>query len=187
MTPSTFTLTSVQRWLVVQQRIGSVANFNLYWANYRNGFGVYNADFWLGLEPIYQLTGGGTVASRLRFEFQAAANGKWFSAEYASFYVDSETLGYAIHLSGYGGDAGDAFSSSTPFGTSMNGKMFRTQDQDSLRGCASLCNGGWWYDGCSYANMNGDFAGYFYWHPLQVLGLSPTYNLQTSRMMIAVN
>ena len=53
---------------------------------YRDGFGVYNGDFWMGLERIYQLTSYGNY--RLRIEVQAT--GWWVSDEYDSVYLDSE-------------------------------------------------------------------------------------------------
>ena len=92
--------------MVVQQNLDGTLNFNRLWVDYRNGFGVYNSDFWFGLKPLYQLTSVSGASYRLRIELQAAANGIWFSAEYSSFYVNSEAVIYAIHLSRYSGDAG---------------------------------------------------------------------------------
>ena len=189
---SNFLLTSVNGWIVIQQRVGATTGvFGVSWVTYRNGFGTYNSTFWLGLELVYLLTS--SASYQLRIEIQALANYKWFSTEYSSFYVDNEALKYTIHVSGYTGDAGDVFNSIG--GTLMNGMKFSTMDQDNdlykSGSCSTLYGGGWWYNNCMYGCLTGEYfttsASNFYWHPMTDLGISTTYNLVASRMMIKMN
>ena len=56
-----------------------------------------------------------------------------FSAEYDTFWLDSETPNYyALHLTGYSGDAGDGLSKNdTSTDVLSNGKSFTTTDVDN--------------------------------------------------------
>ena len=112
---------SIYNWIIIQQRINGSVSFNLGWIDYVNGFGDLT-NIWLGLEKMYQLTAAQTY--KLRIEIQATSNGDWFSAEYSSFYLDSSSNFYAIHVSGYSGDAGDGFN---PPGTPSGGANKRNE------------------------------------------------------------
>ncbi|EDS28537.1 fibrinogen and fibronectin [Culex quinquefasciatus] len=48
-------------WIVFQQQVSSALSFNLNWAQYRLGFGTVGKDenYWLGLEPVHQITNSG--------------------------------------------------------------------------------------------------------------------------------
>lgn len=72
-------------------------------------------------------------------------------AEYAVFYVAAEADDYSLVMSGYQGDAGDSLSYHSDCG-------FSTPDRDNDRWaghCARETGAGWWYNGCSYADLNG--------------------------------
>uniref|UniRef100_A0A182IPY7 Fibrinogen C-terminal domain-containing protein n=1 Tax=Anopheles atroparvus TaxID=41427 RepID=A0A182IPY7_ANOAO len=43
-------------WIVFQHRSDGKVNFYRNWADYREGFGNLNGEFWLGLEYVYQIT-----------------------------------------------------------------------------------------------------------------------------------
>ena len=73
---------SVNNWIGFQQRINSSLDFNRSWSEYKSGFGIYNGNFWMGLEKIYQLTSSGQY--RLRFEL-LTIDGRWISSEYDTF------------------------------------------------------------------------------------------------------
>ena len=92
----------------------------------------------------------GSKPHRLRVEMMSLAGNLWTSAEYASFTLDTEANSYAIHLSGYVGDAGDAFNSA---GQTVNGTKFSTFDVNNNAGtsnCAAVMQYGWWFSsGCS--------------------------------------
>ena len=83
------TVMSVFGWIVIHQHIGDGFDWNLSWADYRNGFGSTAADFWLGLESMYRLTS--SQAYRLRVEVQEEDAARlWYSAEYWSFTVSGQ-------------------------------------------------------------------------------------------------
>ena len=91
----------------------------------------------------------GTKPKKLRVEMMSLAGSLWTSAEYASFTLDTEANSYAIHLSGYVGDAGDAFNCS---GQTVNATKFSTFDANnagSTSNCAEVMQYGWWFSGCS--------------------------------------
>ena len=189
--PGSVPVLSIYNWIIIQQRVDGSVSFNKGWTDYVNGFGDLN-NIWLGLEKVYQLVNG--RAYKLRIEVQATSNGKWFSTEYSSFYLDSSSNSYAIHVSGYSGDAGDGFNPPSSVSTSVtNGMKFTTSDKDNdnnyMSNCASQTygGGGGWYNSCGYFNLNDPYGStYFYWHGLTDMNLATKYQLQACRMMIKV-
>ncbi|XP_037686795.1 fibrinogen alpha chain [Choloepus didactylus] len=153
--------TGLGGWLLIQQRMDGSQNFNRTWQDYRRGFGSLNdegkGEFWLGNEYLHLLTLRGAV---LRVELEDWAGNRVY-AEY-HFRVDSEAEGYALHVSSYEGTAGDALvEGSEEEGreyTSHAGMRFSTFDRDadqSDENCAEVYGGGWWYNSCQAANLNG--------------------------------
>lgn len=70
-----------------------------------------------------------------------------FSAEYNSFYIESEAKGYTLRLSGFTGDTWDAMNCGEE--RVSNGMPFSTKDNGTNRGyCALYAGGGWWYSSC---------------------------------------
>ena len=145
-------------WIVIQQRIDNSTSFNQSWSVYKNGFGTYNRNYWMGLERMYQLAKG--VPYRLRIEFLAVNNNTWFSAEYDTFLLSSEALAYQINVTGYSGDApDDPMNLQASSGKSTNGMKFTTHDNDNdlnAANCASAIFSwsGWWYYRCSGFALN---------------------------------
>jgi len=120
----------------------------------------------------------------LRFDLQERS-GSWYYAEYSTFVVSSEALGYKIMVAGYSGNAGDAFSYT-------NNMKFTTYDRDNdpytsssyKNNCAVYNGGGFWYKSCSLTGSNvvrgrGDD---FTWHGNHGNGRNTL--LQTSRMWL---
>ena len=199
--PGSVPVLSIYNWIIIQQRIDGSVSFNRGWTEYVNGFGDLN-NIWLGLEKVYQLVNG--RAYKLRIEVQATSNGKWFSAEYSSFCLDSSSNSYAIHVSGYSGDAGDGFNPPSTFASAAgvtNGMKFTTSDDDNDNNCSILgcflgnancasdfySGGGGWYNSCGYFSLNDPYGSTdFYWHLLTDLNLAAQPQLMSSRMMIQV-
>jgi len=47
---------SVFEWIIIHQHLGHSFDWQLNWADYKNGFGSIEADFWLGLERMHLLS-----------------------------------------------------------------------------------------------------------------------------------
>lgn len=184
-------------WLLVQQRESGELSFNRSWAEYRDGFGSVNAsgkgEFWLGNQNLHLLTSQGETMLKVELE-------DWEGVVATAGYIvqiGSEVGGYRLHVSQYAGDAGDALvmgKSAQRADLSSNGMRFSTFDRDqdrSEQSCAEMYGGGWWYNNCQAANLNGVYYQSVYDSPNSVLNgvLWPTfkgrnYSLKTTRMFI---
>ena len=137
----------------LQQNIDGSNFFNRSWEEFKVGFNSTNGNYWIGNDRLSRLT----LSDRytLRFELQAR-NSSWYWAEYSRFTVFGESSNYALHVSGYSGNAGyDALGSN-------NGAMFTTYDRDNdpwtnsryNNNCAVWLGGGFWYNRCSHCDVN---------------------------------
>uniref|UniRef100_A0A4W6BXX6 Angiopoietin-like 1b n=1 Tax=Lates calcarifer TaxID=8187 RepID=A0A4W6BXX6_LATCA len=135
-------------WTVIQSRRDGSVNFFRNWDNYKSGFGNIDGEYWLGLEGIYNLGRQGDYKLLVELEDWM---GKKVYAQYSSFHLEPESESYRLRLGTYQGNAGDSLSS-------HNGKQFTTldRDKDAFSGnCAHFHKGGWWYNACGQANLNG--------------------------------
>ena len=128
-----------------------------------------------------------TTPYRLRIEVQAAYNNLWYSAEYDTFLIDSEVDGYAIHVTGYHGDAGDALQYSSDVHEHHNGMKFSTRDVDNdldpYVSWATIYKAGNWYNDCSFFVLTGSKGVGCWFNFISDLGF-PDCGLNASRMMI---
>ena len=86
-------------WTVFQKRLDGSVDFYHGWADYKNGFGNLNGEFWLGLDKIHRLT---NTKNRLRVDLEDTT-GKTAYAEYDVFAVSSEKTKYKLSLGSYSG------------------------------------------------------------------------------------
>ncbi|PIK41391.1 putative ficolin-2-like [Apostichopus japonicus] len=146
-------------WTVFQRREDGTEDFYRNWDDYENGFGSLEGEHWLGNEKLYNLTKQKTYGLRVDLEdFEGSSR----YAKYNPFVVAGPADNYRLQLGSYSGDAGNAM------GVCQN-KQFSTFDQDHDTwgsSCALRYKGGWWYEHCHYANLNGE---YHKAHPLMVL------------------
>jgi len=136
-------------WTVVQRRlpVEEPENFDRLWDEYKNGFGSFDSEFWIGNDALHQLTSQNVT---LRIEM-IDVNGRLYIAEYDKFGVASEKFKYRLTLSGYSGNATDSFGK-------HNGYFFSTVDNDndgSDGSCAKTYKTGWWFNNCHEVNLNG--------------------------------
>ena len=82
-----------------QKRLDGSVDFYRGWADYKNGFGNLNGEFWLGLDKINRLT---KTKNRLRVDLEDTT-GKTAYAEYDMFAVTSERTKYKLSLGTYSG------------------------------------------------------------------------------------
>lgn len=144
-------------YTLIQRRVDSLQGFNRGWLEYKVGFGNMYGSFWAGNEFIHALTKDDAFG--LRIDIWDWEGNKTY-AEYELFSIQDESNRYALHVSGFQGDAGDSL-------TYHDGMKFSTVDHDndlSDRNCAADNNGGWWYSGCYYSNLNGAYHVGWYSH-----------------------
>ncbi|KAM3937259.1 fibrinogen alpha chain-like [Leptodactylus fuscus] len=193
--------TQLGGWVLIQQREDGSVNFNRTWEDYKNGFGSVDAngkgELWLGNEYIHLLSQKETI---LRIELEDWS-GNQATAEYI-FHLGSESEGYALHVHDYDGTTGDALvqgSKDDSQFTSHANMKFSTFDRDSDKweeNCAEVYGGGWWYNNCQAANLNGIYYSGGQYDPrnnvpyeiengiVWVLFKPADYSLKTVRMKI---
>jgi len=123
-------------------------NFTQNWEDYRNGFGDLEGEFWYGLEFIHQLTSRDEVELRIAMETTSGTAMTW---TYQTFEVAGAEDKYRLTIGGGEGPGNDNMAY-------HNGQQFTTYDQDNdhyTGNCAYHSQGGWWYDSCYHANLNG--------------------------------
>ncbi|XP_066518679.1 angiopoietin-related protein 7 [Hoplias malabaricus] len=131
-------------WTMFQRRQDGKVNFNRKWAEYRDGFGDLNGEFWLGNDHIHEITSQGDYCLRIDLEDW---NGKHKHALYQSFRIENEENQYRLHVSGFSGTVEDSFC------WYHDKQSFSTPDTGNI--CAEISHGGWWYHQCFFANLNG--------------------------------
>ena len=143
-----------------QRRRDGTVNFKQGWIHYESGFGDVKGEHWLGLKKINCLTSV-PMKTKLRIDLaDFAGHSKYASYDY--FYVGNTGTNYKLSIGGYQtswgiGAAGDSMTRSTGSGN-LNGMAFSTSDRDNDRfsgNCAADWQGAWWYNSCTYSNLNG--------------------------------
>ena len=140
-------------WMVIQRRLrlpGGNINFTRNWADYENGFGDLSGEFWYGLKNIHHLTTRDHM--ELRIDMVRETDGGRFSWTYQTFRVAGATDNYRLTIGEGQGPGYDAMSY-------HNGQQFTTYDNDNDKhggvNCGYNRQGGWWYNSCYHANLNG--------------------------------
>ncbi|CAL1586430.1 unnamed protein product [Knipowitschia caucasica] len=131
-------------WTVIQRRVDGSVTFDRSWGDYRDGFGDLHSEFWLGNDHIHDLTSQGGYV--LRIDMEDWSN-KHKHAIYQNFRVEDEEHQYRLHVSGFSGSVPDSF------GWYHDKQSFSTPDSGNI--CAEISHGGWWYNQCFYAHLNG--------------------------------
>ncbi|XP_063955184.1 microfibril-associated glycoprotein 4-like [Lytechinus pictus] len=134
-------------WTIFQKRYDGSVDFYLNYTEYVRGFGDVEGEYWLGLDQLYLLAKDGV---ELRIDMVDYDNNPFY-AHYGSFSIGSTNTNYRIGFSSYTGTAGEGLDVA-------NGQDFSAYDNDhddNWANCASLCRGGWWYNDCYTANLNG--------------------------------
>ena len=152
--------------MVIQRRMDGSVNFRRTWAEYADGFGIVEAEHWLGLNKTHCLTTRRPTAS-LRVDMSDFdSNTKY--ALYQFFNIDKPSNLYRLSVGRYSGTAGDSLSY-------HNRMAFTTidedNDEDDTLSCANSISswaggrgpaGGWWYKVCNNregAGLNGAYSG----------------------------
>ena len=108
-------------------------------------------EFWLGLDKIHRLS----VGVKLRVDLMSFDDEKAY-ALYEDFSVGDEASLYVLYFGSYSGTAGDSLRSHN-----LKSMKFTTKDSDNDQRLSSNCaggsRGGWWYNDCQHANLNGKY------------------------------
>ena len=140
-------------WTVFQRRMDGSQDFYLNWDDYVRGFGDLSGEFWLGLSNLHRLTGNTSHTNMLRVDL-GDFDGYTVYAKYSTFRVGDSVSEYTLTVHSYTGTAGNSLTH-----RHHNGFRFTTKDKDNdnIRSgnCAQQYKGGWWYNDCYHANLNG--------------------------------
>ncbi|XP_066117302.1 tenascin-R isoform X2 [Saccopteryx bilineata] len=137
-------------WIVFQRRQNGQTDFFRKWAEYRDGFGNLEDEFWLGLDHIHRITSQGRY--ELRVDMRDAQEAAF--AYYDKFSVEDSRSLYKLRVGDYNGTAGDSLSY-------HQGRPFSTKDRDNdiaVTNCALSYKGAWWYKNCHRTNLNGKYG-----------------------------
>ncbi|XP_064551543.1 angiopoietin-related protein 7-like [Drosophila montana] len=135
-------------WTVIQQRINGKEDFYRNWTSYREGFGSFDGDFFLGLERIHRLTRAQPHELYIHME---RFDGDIKYRRYDQFAISGEEDQYTLITL-----AKSEGSATNDYLLYHKDKKFSTfdRDNDNLNSgnCASRdnCGGGWWYGDCAY-------------------------------------
>ncbi|XP_047041050.1 protein scabrous-like [Helicoverpa zea] len=136
---------------LIQRRYNGSVEFNRKFGEYVHGFGDPSSEYWLGLESMHLMTADN--CSSMRIDMSDIYGGFWY-AEYEHFYIGSADTGYVLEVSGFKGNASDAFEY-------QNHMEFSAMDRDrdiSNTHCAGNYEGGWWFSHCQHVNINGKYT-----------------------------
>lgn len=152
-------------WTIIQRRVNGLVDFYRNWAEYKDGFGYADHEYWIGNDMLHRLTS--LKPQELRVDMERF-NGEKGYAVYSRFSVGDEASKYKLEVQwGYSGNAGNSLDY-------HNNMTFSTPDQDNdgySGNCANYYRSGWWFDSCYYANPNGQYTDsekngtkYIVWH-----------------------
>ncbi len=139
-------------WIVIQRRRDGTVDFYRDWETYKAGFGNLSEEFWIGNENLRKLSesrGWWTLRINL---LDWENNMAW--VEYGEFGLYNSS--YWLHIEVYNDtsslDTSLDFHKKMPFST-----FDRDNDLNPGGSCAQLYHGGWWYNYCTIACLNGQY------------------------------
>ncbi|XP_061190416.1 ryncolin-1-like [Saccostrea echinata] len=157
-------------WTVIQKRVDGSQSFNKNWAEYKNGFGSPEQDVWIGNDVINQLTKENDSSLYVTITLE---NGETKYELYDQFSVSDEAEKYKLFLAGNAtGTLGDRMRNPGDPPLHLPGMYFSTPDRDNdhdAGSCAAGLKGGWWFNRCHQAFLNGLWASddwAFPWYPI---------------------
>uniref|UniRef100_K1QS23 Angiopoietin-4 n=1 Tax=Magallana gigas TaxID=29159 RepID=K1QS23_MAGGI len=172
-------------WTSIQRRLSNTMNFDKTWTEFKNGFGVPQNAYWIGNDVIHHLTNRQPHSMNVIFKLN---NGNILYQKYEGFFIGDESTSYQINLAGSNtGNLGDSMINAGYSGANLNGMSFSTVDRDNdhWKGghCAAYYKGGWWFNSCHDAFLNGPWPPE-YWHDPWEPTISSGSNIAEVRMMI---
>ena len=126
------------------------------------------------------------LGCRLRVEVAITSTGQWMWAEYDNMTIESESNNYRLHVTGYHGNAGDAFNDDHHAAWQSNGMLFSTPDVDNDQAPTHNCatSHAWWYRWCSTSCLNCGGGQLWYSDPPTPDDSATPIPVSASRMML---
>jgi len=131
-------------WTVILRRMDGSENFYRNWADYKEGFGDLDGEFFMGLDKIHAMTSERKQELLVILEDH---RGTTVFENYNEFAIGNEDQQYVLHTLGKAsGNAGDSLED-------HRGMKFSTWDRDNGMwpdNCAQRGTGAWWYKNCQW-------------------------------------
>lgn len=129
-----------------------LSSFKQNWHAYQKGFGNIDADFWLGLDKLHQLTRNRNQMLEINLE---TFDGEQLTLRYNQFFVDDEANNYRLTVAEptLNANYADLF-------LQHSGRPFVTSDRNDKHNCARKFEAGWWFmdvPQCHRVLLNGLF------------------------------
>ncbi|XP_062604755.1 ryncolin-4-like [Saccostrea cucullata] len=170
-------------YFVIQKRLDGSTNFTQNWDAYKSGFGNPLKEYWIGNEVIYELTKDLDSSMYVAITLK---NGSTLYEKYETFAISNEAGNYRLFLDGQAsGTLGNSMTERPP-GDVLNNMMFSTPDRDNDGihiHCAENHKGGWWFNSCHDAYLNGPYDSSSWdqpWYPV----VSKGTEIEKTAMMV---
>ncbi|GIY94728.1 techylectin-5B [Caerostris extrusa] len=142
-------------WTIIMRRGDyneKMTSFHRNWLSYKNGFGDVEGEFWLGNDVINFMTSEDDNMLRIHM---SAFDGDDINLDYTSFSISNESTNYHLKI-GLPVSPSNAANSlryhnNHPFST------FDRRNDDFEQNCAATYKGGWWFNGCYFGFLNGEY------------------------------
>ncbi|OQV26020.1 putative Angiopoietin-related protein 6 [Hypsibius exemplaris] len=137
-------------YTIIQQRVSGNIDFDKSLVQYADGFGTVSSDHWIGLTTIRHLVELGNNQLQIVMSTWAPGPEQTKTATYGYFSIGTQSQGWPLSTGSFYGSRGlvDDMAYS-------NGRVFYTSDVPDPNRCAVNQRGGWWYNYCAYAFLNG--------------------------------
>ena len=141
-------------WIVIQRRNASMGwvNFTRNWADYENGFGDLDGEFWIGLKNIHEFSVQHNMELKVSVWNDSRTLVTW---NYPQFQIDGPSNNYGLSDIVSSGTGDGSYGAFYPSSTRYFSTYDRENDQHGSINCAYTDQAGWWYYNCVYANLNG--------------------------------
>ncbi|XP_038060869.1 ficolin-1-B-like, partial [Patiria miniata] len=149
-------------WIVFQRRQDGSVDFYRNWTEYQFGFGDLSGEFWLGNDNLVTLTSDDSRGTwELRVDLEDWENNTAW-AKYSDFQISPGEYNLNIGQYDANSTAGDslALGHHTYSFLDLRGRAFTTKDRDNDAAdlnCAQTYTGAWWFNGCFYSHLNGQY------------------------------
>ncbi|XP_052789386.1 fibrinogen alpha-2 chain-like isoform X2 [Mya arenaria] len=176
-------------WTVFQRRFDRSVDFNRSFVEYEQGFGSLDGEFWMGLGLLHSITSRANMTLRIDLSLPDGTTG---FDEYSGFYISPPDQ-YNFNVDRRIKSAGMSDSyllSDIGSNGDINHQPFSTYDRDVDKwlydNCARYLGGGWWYNYCTYSDLNvqyniGSYSSFYYY------SFSRNTRLKTSTMMLRLS